>query len=185
MVAYAHITVAGNVGADPETRKAGRNDVCSFSVAVNRKVGGEDKTNWFRAVIWNERLIEVAEKYVKKGDPILIAGDINIAEWEGRDGKMTTVEVNVFQLQLLGQREGAGGSDRRGSDRRDDRGGGRDDRGRGRDDDRRGGGRDDRRASNGRDRDDRGRDDDRRGGGRDERGGGRQQDDDLNDAIPF
>jgi single-strand DNA-binding protein len=177
MAGMAYIQVIGNVGQDPETRQAGRSDVCSFTVAVNKPGGGRDRdevTIWFRCNVWGregEGLMGVVDKYVQKGKQVAVHGDLAMNEWEDRDGnKRTTAEVTVRGLTLLGGRDDDGGGRSRGRD--DDRSyrGERDRRS----------SRDDRRASNGRDRDD----DDRRGG----RGGGRggsQSGRDLDDEIPF
>jgi single-strand DNA-binding protein len=190
MAAYSQITVIGNLGGDPEVKTAGKSDICTFSVAVNKKRQGKDVTQWYRAVIFNEKLIDVADKYLRKGDPVMIAGDHSPSEWEDRDGKSrTTEEVLVFSLQLLGQASDGAGTARRDdrggrSDRRDDRGrddrAGRDDRRGGRNDrsDDRRTARDDRGGGRGRDRDD---DDDK--GSRGRRDDGKSQIDD--DSIPF
>lgn len=205
MPSRAHIEVTGNVGGDPEIRKVTNGEVCNFSIAVNKRVQNEDVTLWFRAVIFYDKLIDVVEKYVKKGDPIQVAGEFVTSEWEDREGKnRTTLEILVRDLVLISTPAG-GADDRRGrSDSRgDERGrGGRDDRGRGREDqrndrgsDRRAGGRDDRGGrDNGRDRggrDERGRgdrDNDRResrGTGGTYQPRGPQGDPGLEDEIPF
>ena len=160
MGSMAVIHLIGNVGGDPEIRKTATGEVCTFNIAINRRRGNEEFTDWYRAVIFFDKLIDTVEKYVKKGSSVAIWGEPGQQKWEDREGQeKVTFEVLVAKLLLNDQGGGAGARDTRGGDRRDDRG--RDDRGR---DDR---GRDDRGRdaprSNGRDRDDRGarRDDDR------------------------
>lgn len=172
MAGSAFIHVIGNVGGDPETRQAGRSDVCEFNIAVNSRSGQDDVTTWFRAKIWGregEGLLGVADKYVTKGKQVSVRGDLSTSEWEDRDGnKRTTLEINVRGLDLLGSREDGGGgrSNSRGRDRDDDRGSYRGER------DRR-----DRRDDRDRGRSDRG------SSGSSSRGSGRDRD--LDDEIPF
>src|SRR5215831_13176112 len=191
-----HFVGIGFVGGDPETRRTNNGEVINFSVGITDQFsGGRDRdreTTWFRCFTFNEKLIDVIDKYVRKGDPVGFTGKLSLREWEGDDGKTrSSLECMVFDVQLLtrasdddrgGDRRDGRQRDSRGGDRGSDRGGergrDRDDRGRGGDRDDRG--RDTRSASGGRDRDDdRGRD-----GGR---GSSRstQADRDLDDEIPF
>jgi len=68
------VVLIGNVGKDPEVRhtQAGTK-MASFSLATGEswrdKTTGErkDRTEWHRIVVMNEKLAEIIEKYVKKG----------------------------------------------------------------------------------------------------------------------
>lgn len=178
---YAVVSLTGHVGSDPELRKAGTADVIQFSLAVNRKRGREEFTDWYRCLSFQDGLIDVIEKYIKKGQRVSVSGELAQQKWEDRDRvEKTTMEVLIYKLDLGdppsggGRGDDRGGRDARGGDRgRDDRGSrdrGRDDRG-GRDAPRGGGREDDRRGRDdrgGRDAPRGGRDDDRRGGGRED-----------------
>lgn len=212
-MSFASISIIGHVGQDPETRQAGKADVCTVSVAVNRKRGNEEFTDWYRCISFYEGNIKLLEDYVHKGSKIFIQGQPAQQKWEDRDGvERLTMEILIDKIQLLDPppTSGGGRGDDRGRGRDDDRGRGRADAPRGRDDDRGGARRDDRRDDRGRGetgtrasardergrdeprgRDDRGRDDDRGRGGRDAApsrsagGGGRAPGWDLDDEIPF
>lgn len=206
---FAVASITGHVGSDPELRKAGTADVIQFSLAVNRKRGREEFTDWYRCLSFQDGLIDVIDKYVKKGQRVSISGELAQQKWEDRDGvEKITMEVLIYKLDLGdppsggggGRGDDRGGRDARGGGRdRDDRGGrsgGRDDRG-GRDAPRGGGREDDRRGRDDRDRRDAprgGRDDDRRDDRRaapaDDRRPAARADDrrsaaDLDDEIPF
>jgi single-strand DNA-binding protein len=197
----AQITVIGYVGQDPEIRKLdGGREVCTISIAVSGKTGGDEWTNWYRCSIWRENDIDFIDKYIKKGSYVSVFGDVHSREYRDREGAdRTSVDVNVQKFMSLDKGDSGGGG-RGGGDR--DRGRG-DDRGRSGDRDR---GRGDDRGRGSDRGSDRGRSDDRgRGGGRDDRGGGRsdtrsadrgrdsggggrgnqQVDRDLDDEIPF
>jgi single-strand DNA-binding protein len=64
--------------------------------------------------IFNERLGEVAEKYLKKGSEVYIEGQIETRKWQGQDGQdkySTEIVLRQFrgELQLVGGRGGASG----------------------------------------------------------------------------
>ena len=67
----------GNLGADPEIRTFGNGGkVCNLRLAVTEKwkKDGEDKekTEWVQFAVFNEGLIRVCEKYLKKGSKVLV-----------------------------------------------------------------------------------------------------------------
>ena len=109
-------TLMGNVGQDPEIRSMvdGRR-VANFSLATTEKwtdkQTGEKKerTEWHRITVWNDGLIGVIEKYVKKGSPLYIEGQIQYREYQKEGDRpddkrwATNIVLNGFQavLQLL------------------------------------------------------------------------------------
>lgn len=106
----------GNVGQDPEIRTIPNGArVAQFSVATSRRWNDksgqqQEKTEWHRIVAW-ERLVEVIERYVKKGDRIYVEGEIEYRQYQDKDGvtKYTT-EIRAREVLLLGSKtEGGGG----------------------------------------------------------------------------
>lgn len=108
----------GNLGADPEVRStANGSRVATLSVATSRQwtnQSGErqEKTEWHRVVMWNNRgtgLADIAEKYLKKGDRVYIEGSIEYRTWEDREGKTRyTTEINAREMMMLSGRSGGG-----------------------------------------------------------------------------
>ena len=76
------LEIIGNIGADPEavTTQSGKK-LARLSVATTE---GE-ATEWHRVTCW-EGLAEVAEKYLKKGDRVFVAGPLRSREWQAEDG---------------------------------------------------------------------------------------------------
>ena len=115
------VILIGNLGKDPEVRTMqSGGKVVSFSVATseswNDKASGErkEKTQWHRVVIFNERLGEVAEKYLKKGMKVYLEGAIESRKYTDKDGQernSTEVVVPRFrgELTLLDSRGDGGG----------------------------------------------------------------------------
>ena len=108
----------GNVGQDPEIRTIPSGArVAQFSVATSRRWNDksgqqQEKTEWHRIVAW-EKLVEIIERYVKKGDRIYVEGEIEYRQYQDKDGvtKYST-EIRAREVVLLGSRgDGGGGGD--------------------------------------------------------------------------
>jgi single-strand DNA-binding protein len=106
--------MVGNVGSDPQVRTTPKGkEVASFSVAVSRKYKGADgqqkeETLWFRVSAW-EKLSGIVSLYVKKGDKILVEGELVGGEdgsprvYTGKDGNPhASFEVRAETIKLLG-----------------------------------------------------------------------------------
>lgn len=100
----------GNLGRDPEVRSLQNGDkVANLSLATTEtwrdKNTGErqERTEWHRVVLFNERLIEVAEKYLRKGSKIYIEGQLQTRKWQdqqGNDRYSTEVVLQKFRGEL-------------------------------------------------------------------------------------
>ena len=115
------VILIGNVGKDPEIRST--NDgtrIANFTLATSEtwrdKGSGErrERTEWHRVVIFNDRLTEVVEKYVKKGAKLYIEGALQTRKWtdkEGQERYTTEVVLQRFrgELTMLDSRGGGGG----------------------------------------------------------------------------
>ena len=104
------VILMGNLGKAPETRTLESGVVmCRFPIATsetykNRKNGEKTShTEWHNVVLWRG-LAEVAEKYLNKGDKILIEGRIRSRSWEDKEsGQMRFItEILVDQMQMIG-----------------------------------------------------------------------------------
>lgn len=185
------VTIVGRLGKDPELRNTnGGKQIANLSVATSEKWKNgngdpQERTEWHRIVIFNEKLAEIADKYARKGDLVAIQGALQTRKWQdqgGVDRYSTEIVVSAYDgaFTILASPEGGGGGERR-DDRRDDRGGRRDDRDR-----RDTRGRDDRRDDRRERRDDRRDKREEQGDGGGWSGGGKSRDTtDLDDDIPF
>ena len=74
----------------------------------------KERTEWHRVVIFNERLVDVVERYVKKGSKLYVEGALQTRKWTDNTGaeKYTTeVVLQRFrgELTMLDGRGGGGG----------------------------------------------------------------------------
>ena len=130
------VILVGNLGRDPEIRNLqDGNKVANLSVATSEswrdKTTGErrDKTEWHRVVVFNERIIDVVEKYLKKGAKVYLEGALQTRKWTDQSGveKYTTeVVLQRFrgELTMLDSRGGGGSSEGGGGGESGDEGGG-------------------------------------------------------------
>ena len=113
------VILIGNLGADPEVRSTSNGSrVATLSVATSRQwknQSGEkqEKTEWHRVVLWNNKgstLADIAEKYCKKGDKVYIEGSIEYRSWQDREGQTRyTTEITARELIMLsGRSDGCG-----------------------------------------------------------------------------
>ena len=112
------VILVGNLGKDPEVRAMQSGDkVCSFSVATSEswkdKASGErkEKTEWHRVSIFNQNLVGIAERYLKKGSKVYIEGQLETRKYTDKDGVekySTDVVLTRFkgELTLLDGRAG-------------------------------------------------------------------------------
>jgi len=114
------VILIGNLGKDPEVRSMqSGGKVCNLSVATSEswkdKMSGErkDRTEWHRVVIFNENLISVAERFLKKGSKVYLEGQLQTRKWQdqsGNDKYTTEIVLQRFrgELVLLDSRDGGG-----------------------------------------------------------------------------
>lgn len=104
------VILVGNAGRDPDVQTtAGGSKVAHVSLATTRRIprngGYEDRTEWHRLTLWN-RLAELAEEYVRKGDRLYIEGRMEYDTYEKNGVTIPTAQVNVRELVLLGTPNG-------------------------------------------------------------------------------
>ena len=87
------VIIMGNLGKDPEIRNfpnGGR--VCNFSVATSEswrdKSSGEkqERTQWHNISILSEPLVNIAERFLKKGSKVYLEGQLETRKWQDNSG---------------------------------------------------------------------------------------------------
>jgi single-strand DNA-binding protein len=98
---YNRVILVGRVGRDPETKKAGEKTLASFSVATSYGTGDNAKTAWHQVTAW-EKLGEIAQQILHKGDRVLIEGRIDynvVGEGEAKKTYTQITASNLINLQ--------------------------------------------------------------------------------------
>ena len=87
------VIIMGNLGKDPEIRNfpnGGR--VCNFSVATSEtwrdKNSGEkqERTQWHNISILSDPLVNIAERFLKKGSKVYLEGQLQTRKWQDNSG---------------------------------------------------------------------------------------------------
>ena len=103
------VILVGNLGNDPDVRTMQSGDkVANISLATSetwKDKNGEkqERTQWHKVVVFNQNIVNVAEKYLKKGSKIYVEGQIETRKYTDKDGsdKYTTeVVLRPFKSEL-------------------------------------------------------------------------------------
>ena len=112
MASFNQITLIGNVGNLEVKTFTNGGKIVEASLATtkrwkDRNGDPHEETQWHRLIIGGA-LADTAERYVSKGDPLMVQGEMTYRQWETREGeKRTAPEVRVQTLQLLTRKEQA------------------------------------------------------------------------------
>ena len=87
------VILLGNLGRDPEIRSLqSGSKMATFSIATSKRWKDKntqeqkDKTSWHNIVVFGDGLVDIIEKYVKKGSKIYIEGELQTRKWQDQDG---------------------------------------------------------------------------------------------------
>ena len=116
MASVNKVILVGNLGRDPEVRSFPSGDrVANVTIATTDKWRDKatsemrEATEWHR-IVFNGRLAEIVEQYLKKGAQIYVEGSLRTRKWTDKDGvEKYTTEIRADQMQMLGGRQGMGG----------------------------------------------------------------------------
>lgn len=117
MASVNKVIIVGNLGRDPETRYMPNGEaVTNVAIATTEswkdKNSGEKKelTEWHRVTFYR-KLAEIAGQYLKKGSQVYVEGRLQTRKWTDKDGvERYTTEIIADTMQMLGSRQGMGGS---------------------------------------------------------------------------
>lgn len=94
-------TLIGRLTKDPEVRYTQSNKaVASFTLAVNKKVKGEQAADFIPIIVW-DKLAEIAAKYLGKGMQVGIIGRIVPRSYDSEGGKKYITEIIAEELDFI------------------------------------------------------------------------------------
>lgn len=97
------IIIKGRLTADPEPKKTNSDiSVCTFSVAVNRRFQ-KDKADFINCEAWRATA-DFISKYFKKGQEILLTGELHIDSYEKNGIKRTSAKISVDEVEFCGSK---------------------------------------------------------------------------------
>ena len=117
------VILLGNLGRDPEIRSMqSGSKMASFSIATSKRWKDKntqeqkEKTSWHNIVVFGDGLVDIVEKYVKKGSKIYVEGELQTRKWQDKDGNDRYTTEVILQgyncnLTLLDSRNNSQNSD--------------------------------------------------------------------------
>lgn len=96
------VILCGRLGKDLETRfTASGAAVANTSLATSKKIKGEEKTSWHNLTFWG-KTAELAAQYFKKGDVMMVEGEIDYRTYQNKDGETKyQTDITVTQLHFV------------------------------------------------------------------------------------
>ena len=109
------VMLIGNVGNDPEIRATSSGArVAKLSVATNRSWSDrsgqqQEKTECHRLTFFG-RLVDIVERWVKKGDRLYVEGRLEYSQTESEGGTKYWTDIVVNEMVMLGSTSGGDGA---------------------------------------------------------------------------
>lgn len=105
------VQLIGNLGRDPEFHafdnggKVANLAVATSEVWKDKKTGErKERTEWHRVAVFDERLVETIEKFLRKGSKVYLEGQLETRKWQdqsGQDRYSTEIVLRPFRSQLV------------------------------------------------------------------------------------
>jgi len=105
------VILVGNLGKDPEVRTTQDGQkIVNLTLATsdtwNDRQSGErkERTEWHRVVIFNDRVGDVAERFLRKGRKVYVEGSLQTRKWTDQSGQeryTTEVVIGRFRGELV------------------------------------------------------------------------------------
>ena len=114
MASFNKVILIGNLTADPELKQTtSGTSVCSFSIAVNRRFAkaeqGQQNVDFINIVTWRQSA-EFVCRYFKKGNPILVCGQLQTRSWTDQQGqKRYATEVVADEVSFVEKKQDSTG----------------------------------------------------------------------------
>ena len=117
------VMLIGNLGADPEIRsfqnggKVANMRIATSETWKDRDGQKQERTEWHTVAVFNEGLVGIVERFLKKGSKVFVEGQLQTRKWQdqsGADRYSTEVVLRGFNGSLTmldGKRDDAGSSD--------------------------------------------------------------------------
>lgn len=100
MASFNKTILIGNLTADPELKQTTSGvSVCRFSIGVARKLD-KDVSDFFNIVAWRASA-EFVSKYFRKGNPILVLGNLQNRSYEKNGQKVYITEVIADEITFV------------------------------------------------------------------------------------
>ena len=105
------VILIGNLGKDPELLNfENGGNILKFPIAtsenyLDKKGVKKEKTEWHNIVFRSPKMIEIGQKYLKKGDKIYVEGKIRSSQWvDNNNQNRYNFEIAADSMTMLGSK---------------------------------------------------------------------------------
>jgi single-strand DNA-binding protein len=104
MAGINKVIILGRLGRDPEVRNfQNGGKVVNLRIATSerykdREGNPQERTEWHSVAIFNDRLGDVAEKYLRKGSEVYIEGALTTRKWQDQSGMMLIISRSIARM---------------------------------------------------------------------------------------
>jgi single-strand DNA-binding protein len=94
-----HVTLFGNLGADPELRTTQNGtNIVKLSIATGKYVQQQWQTTWHTVMVWGKAADATAQKAQKGMKCLVVGGELVYRQWTNQQGEQkNTTEVHTWQ----------------------------------------------------------------------------------------
>lgn len=98
--------IIGNLTRDPDLRTTtDGKEVCNFTVAVNRRRGGQPEADFFRVAAWNQ-MGQNCKKFLAKGKKVCVVGAVSVRTYTTQEGvTRAEMEVSADDVEFLSPKD--------------------------------------------------------------------------------
>jgi single-strand DNA-binding protein len=100
-----NISIIGRLGRDSEQKHTTNSTVLEFTIGEDVGFGDKKVTNWWKCAVWGKQAEGALVDYLKKGQQVVVFGEVTQREYEKDGSKRISVEVRVSSVQLAGAKQ--------------------------------------------------------------------------------
>ncbi len=102
-IMFSQLTTTGRVTADLELKTSTKNiPYVSFSIAVNKGKKEDQKTTFYKCVVFREEAEKIVKAGVKKGSLLAVSGEFEMSEYESKTrGMVTEPKITIHYWKYL------------------------------------------------------------------------------------
>lgn len=100
MFSKCKVSVIGRLTGDPRTGEANGKYYANCRVAADVGFGEKKTSSFINFTLW-DKLAEAVGPKLQKGDKVAVDGDLILEEYEGKDGKKSSLQIRFVDTFIL------------------------------------------------------------------------------------
>jgi single-strand DNA-binding protein len=107
MPSYNKVILMGHLTRDPAlSYTTNQTAICKFGIAVNHKFGEREEVCFVDVTAWGKQA-EATQKYLRKGDCLLVEGRLTLERWTDKEGgNRSKHSITMIAMSFMGKASG-------------------------------------------------------------------------------